>query len=563
MRVVLDHIRKSAAAFSGVARNKHLRWLQLAWAFAINGHWAYSIAVAVYAYKASGTAAVGIVYAVRLASAAFTAPLVGVLADRYRRETILLVSTLVRVVLMAIAAAAVYLDAAPIVIYVLVVVTAIATTPFRSSQAALTPSLANTPEELTAANAAASTVESVATFAGPAAAGLLLAVASTGVVFTINTLMLVVAAFFVARIWLGRREPAPTAAAAAEHESFFDRLFAGFRVIGRTRPLRVLTTILTAQTLMLGALQVYLVVVAFKLLDRGAAGVGVLNAAIGVGAIVGGVLMFALTGAKRFSVPFAIGVAFCGVPLVLIGLWSNFGFALLMFGVLGLANSATDVAGLTLVQRAVPDEFLGRVFSVIQMLWYLSLALGAALAPAVLHLIGIRAAIAVTGGFLVVLVAALWLPLAPIDDEVAPPDRALVHLLESVSIFAPLPGAPLEYLARRLAPLRVDAGEVIVREGDAGDRFYIVSEGSVEVSEYGRTISELGPGGYFGEIALIRDVPRTATVTAKTPVVLYALDRDDFLSAVTSHESSAEAAEEIVSARLAGIPIAGARVPTV
>jgi CRP-like cAMP-binding protein len=121
----------------------------------------------------------------------------------------------------------------------------------------------------------------------------------------------------------------------------------------------------------------------------------------------------------------------------------------------------------------------------------------------------------------------------------------------------------LEHLAGRLVPLRLDPATVVVREGDSGDRFYIVAEGTVEVSEYGRTISELGPGGYFGEIALIRDVPRTATVTSKTPVVLYALDRDDFLSAVTAHEPSAEAAEEVVSARLAGIPIAGARVPTV
>jgi CRP-like cAMP-binding protein len=112
-------------------------------------------------------------------------------------------------------------------------------------------------------------------------------------------------------------------------------------------------------------------------------------------------------------------------------------------------------------------------------------------------------------------------------------------------------------------PIRLDPETLIVREGDAGDRFYIVADGQVEVTEDGRKVSELGPGGYFGEIALIRDVPRTATVTARTPVVLYALDREDFLAAVASNEPSATAAEEVVNARLTGASVAGARVPTV
>ena len=150
---------------------------------------------------------------------------------------------------------------------------------------------------------------------------------------------------------------------------------------------------------------------------------------------------------------------------------------------------------------------------------------------------------------------------ARIDAAAGAPDSDDLRILASVPIFAPLPGMTLEHLASRLVPLRLEPGTVIVKVGDPGDRFYIVADGTVEVSKYGRAISELGPGGYFGEIALIRDVPRTATVTSTTPVVLYALDREDFLAAVTSHPPSAEAAEEVVSSRLAGIPIAGARLP--
>ena len=91
-----------------------------------------------------------------------------------------------------------------------------------------------------------------------------------------------------------------------------------------------------------------------------------------------------------------------------------------------------------------------------------------------------------------------------------------------------------------------------MREGDEGDRFYMVAEGELEVTQQDATIAELEAGDYFGEIALLRDTSRTATVTARTKAVLYALDREDFLAAVTGHPQSAEAAETVMSARLAG-----------
>ena len=220
-----------------------------------------------------------------------------------------------------------------------------------------------------------------------------------------------------------------------------------------------------------------------------------------------------------------------------------------------------DVAGFTLIQRAVPDDVLARVFGVIQMLWLLTLGIGALVAPAAVDALGIETALIVTGAGLVVLVALFFPKLSEIDAEAPAPEADELRVLTSVPIFAPLPGASLEHLAGRLVPLRLDPGTVIVREGDAGDRFYIIAEGEVEVSEGGQPLPGIEQGGYFGEIALIRDVPRTATVVAKTPVVLYALDREDFLAAVTSHAPSEQAAEEVVSARLAGVPVAGSRLP--
>jgi MFS family permease len=554
---VRDNLRESAAGFRAVVGSPNLRRLVVAWALAIVGHWAYLVAVSVYAFMAGGSTAVGIITAVRLCVAAFVAPFVGVLGDRHQRERILLVSNLSRTGLIGAAAVAVFADAPPIVIYALAVAAAIATTAYRPAQAALLPSLARTPGELTSTNAVVSTIESLAIFIGPAIAGFLLAVASTGVVFTVNAAMLAASTFFLVRIKAPRVEKKPE----VESATIVSELFAGFRAILQHRSLRIMIGLLTAQNALEGAVQVYIVVAGVELLGLGTSGVGYLNSAIGIGALIGGFVALSLTGVRRLSPAFLLGVAFMGVPVALIGIWPEKAFALLMFGVLGFAACIMDVAGLTIVQRVVPDDVLARVFGVIQMLWYLSLSVGALVAPALVGAIGIEGALVVTGVYLIVLVVLGWIPVARIDASAAAPAADELRILASVPILAPLPGSSLEHLAGRLVPLRVDAGTIIVREGDTGDRFYMVVEGEVEVSEDGRPISELGPGGYFGEIALIRNVPRTATVTARTPAVLYAMEREDFLAAVTGHPPSAEAAETVVSSRLARVAQSGVQLP--
>jgi hypothetical protein len=335
--------------------------------------------------------------------------------------------------------------------------------------------------------------------------------------------------------------------------------FAGFGAIGHDRSLRYMMGLLTAQTAVAGAVQVFIVVAAVELLDLGTAGVGYLNSAMGVGSVIGSIGALSLTGVRRLSPAFLLGALFMGIAVIGVGLWPEVGVALIMFGLFGLSSSVLDVAGLTIIQRAVPDDVLARVFGVIQMLWLSSMGLGAVLAPSLDNWLGLDNAMIATGAFLVVLVGLSWISVARIDAAAPPPEANELRILVSVPIFAPLSGGSLEHLATRLVPLRVEAGTVIVQEGDTGDRFYIVAEGEVEVTQSGAPLTELGAGGYFGEIALLRDVARTATVTAHTDVVLYALDRDDFLAAVTGHPQSAEAAETVMAARLAGPAATGYR----
>jgi len=556
MRGLGRRLGTTGAAFSAVARNANLRWLELAWTASIVGHYAFLIAVSVYAYNEGGEKAVGVIFLARLIPAALISPFAGLLGDRYRRDRVLLTTNATRIVLVGAAAVAVFVDASSTTVYGLSIAATIATTPFRSAQAALTPALARTPTELTAANAVASGIESIAVFAGPALAGVLLGLASTGTVFMLTALLLVASMLFILLIKI---EHVPRPKHEIEASTILSEAFAGFTAIGRHPALRVMMVPLTAQTAVAGAVQVFIVVAALELLDLGEGGVGYLNAAIGVGAFIGAVGALSFAGARRLSTIFLVGVALMGLPLIAIGVWPELVVAVLVLGLMGFGNSLTDVSGLTLVQRAVSDDVMARVFGVVQMLWLASLGIGAALVPVLIAALGVKGALIATGALLPVLVLLLGAKVAKIDAAAPAPDATELRILGSVPIFAPLPGGSLEHLASRLVPMRLDPGTMIVREGDPGDRFYIVAEGRVEVSQDGVVLSELEPGGYFGEISLIRDVPRTATVTASTSVVLYALDREDFLAAVTGHPQAAEAAETVMSARLAGLATTGYR----
>src|SRR5262249_30842401 len=478
-------------------------------------------------YGVGGEKAVGLVFLARLIPAALVAPFAGMLGDRYPRERVLLVTNLTRIVLVGAAALGVFVDAHAWVVYGLSIAATIATTPFRSSQAALTPTLAQTPEELTAANAVASGIESIAVFAGPALAGILLAVASAGTVFTITALLIVASAGFIVLVRVERagepRRELRAATIAAER-------LAGFTALGSHSSLRVMMVLLAAQTTIFGAVQVFIVVAALQLLDLGNQGVGFLNAAIGVGAFIGAVGALSLTGARRLSPAFLFGIVLIGLPLIAIGLWQSVVVAVVAFTLMGIGSSLVDVAGLTLVQRAVPEEVLARVFGVIQMLFLASIGIGAALVPALISWLGVETALIAAGAFLPVLVLALGRTVARSDAQADAPETHELRLLASVPIFAPLPGGSLEHLASRLVPMRVEPGTVVIREGDHGDRFYIVAEGRLEVSQEDVAISDLGPGGYFGEIALLRDVARTATVVATTQAGLYGLGTPQFLS---------------------------------
>jgi MFS family permease len=546
VRRLLGHLAESGRAFSDVFRNESLRRIELAWAASILGTWAYGIAVVVYAYDQGGPTAVGVVGLGRWLAAAVASPFAALLGDRYDRRWVMVASDLARAGLIAAAAVAAFADAPAIAIYVIAGLVGVAATAFRPAEAALIPSLARTPEELTAANVAASTIESVGIFGGPAIGGLLLATTGPGVVFLVTACALLGSAFLVAGV-----KPLGEAKEKVEHEagSVVDELLAGFRTIARERRLRLLVGLFSAQTFVDGMLNVLIVVIALKLLDSGQAGVGFLNSAVGVGGLLGALAAAALVGRGRQAADFGIGIFIWGIPIALVAVWPNQAFVLVLLAVVGIGNTIVDVSGMTLLQRAAPDEVLARVFGVLESLLLLTVGLGAIVAPLLLNWLGTRGALIVAGALLPVVVIPAWPMLNAIDRAAEVPAERL-DVLRANPIFGPLPESTLEQLAQALDEVLVQSGEEVVRQGEPGDRFYLVKDGALEVRVDGALVQSLGPGGSFGEIALLRDVPRTATVRARTAAVLYALERRDFLAAVTGFGPSLSAAEAVIGMRL-------------
>jgi MFS family permease len=544
---VRERLREAKDAFAAVFSNPALRRVEISWALSITAYWVFIVALSLFAYEEGGAAAVGLVGLIRVLPSVVAAPFAAMLGDRYPRHRVIFLVNIARTALILAAAAVALLDVHLGVIYLLTALVGLMQSLFRPTQSALLPSLARSPEELTAANLVLTTIESLGVFLGPAVGGIMLALTGTDVVFAVSAIAFLLSALLLAGVRPEReveRRPPPSGGILRES-------FAGFATIGRDPKLRVIVGLYGAQTLVAGALNVLIVIVSLELLDMGEAGIGFLNSAIGVGGLVAGFAAMALLTRNKLATDFAVGLFLWGLPIALIGVVPEPAFALAMLCIVGLGVTLVDVAGLTLLQRAVPDEVMTRVFGVVQSVFVGTLGLGAILAPVLIELFGIRGALIASGGLLPALALLYWRRLLRIDAEsLAPSELALVSRL---AIFRPLPPATINQLSSALIAVHATGGERIITEGDHGDRFYVIGKGEVDVSSEGRHVATLGEGEYFGEIALLRDVPRTATVTAKADVELYALERDEFLSAVTGHPESMDAADAVVAARLAGL----------
>lgn len=528
-----------------VFRNRNIRRLELAWGAAITAEWAHFVALGVFAYDAGGTAAVGIAGLVRLLPAALVAPFAASFGDHFRRERFLAVIALVGAAALAGSAVAFYAGENVPAIFALSAVVGLAVTLVRPVQQAVLPSLARNTQELIGSNGASSTVESLGTLIGPLLAGVLVSVADVGVVFAVGAGAMLAAAIFFSLVRVeGRLRVAP----APGTKSTRALLIAGIEFLARAPGPRMVVGLIAAQAFVRGCLNVLIVVAAFQVLDADESAIGYMTAAIGVGGLLGALGAFTL-GGRRLAVVFGVALVFWGLPIVLMAPSSFLVTALVLLAVVGAANSIEDVASFTLLQRIVPDDVLARAFGAIWGLAMGGVALGSIFAPAVVSLFGAQAALVVVGLILPVLALLAWSRLAAID-RAAPCPSGQLAMIDHVPMFAPLSLAAKEQLATALVPMSVSAGDAVIRANDSGEHFYIVVDGEFEILA-GDARLAAHAGDHFGEIALLRDVPRTATVKALVDSQVYALERADFLAAVTGHSDVRAAGEDVATERLA------------
>lgn len=531
------------AVLRATLRNPALRRVQLAFAGFNAAEYGVWVAMLVYAYEQGGATTAGVIAVVQLLPAAAVAPLAAGTADANPGRMLALGYGL-QAAAMAVTAVLLALDAPAGAAYAGAVVAASAVTLTRPAQAALLPTLVDGPEQLTAANAVCGWVESSSVLVGPALAGALLGVGGPEAAFGFFAAAVGGSTILVAG--LGEASaPAPAETA----EGLRRQATAGLRALGTVPGAGSVVAVLAMQFAVIGALDVLTVVLALDVLDLGSSAAGYLTAAFGAGGAFGAALALGLVG-RRTLVPAIVGAAAAwGVAFALVGVWELAVPAFLLIALGGSARSLLDVAGRTLLQRAAPPEALARVFGLLEGLLMLGLALGSLSVPILIHATGTGTAFAIAGLSLPALAVARLGALRRVDASVHAPVAELAALRSS-TIFASLPGPELEGLARSLRLSEWPAGDVLIREGEPGDRFYLVRAGTLHVTSGGRTLSRLGPGDGFGEIALLHDVPRTATVTAGTDVALWELERAPFLAAVTGYVSARQAATTLSRERL-------------
>ena len=520
--------------------------VELTWATAALGNWTFSILLALYAYAHGGTGAVALALVVRMLPAGLAAPYAAMLADRHSRRTVLLWSSALRTFALLGCAAAAAVGAPLGAVLALATLFTIANTAHRPAQAALTPQFARTPAELAAANVCWSTLEYVGFLLGSLAAGLLASVVALDVGFAACAVALAATWLVVASL---PRDARPAPLDGAEPDAVGE-LLAGARTVWAHPEIRFLVGVYAINALVQGIIDVLIVICALELLGLGASGAGWLNAAWGIGGIAGGGAALALLGRGRLASGLWGGLALAGIAFLLVGIWAAAAPAFPLLAAMGVGFALVETALLTLNQRLAADDVLARVFGVEESLEVVMLGLGSVIAAALVGVLGIQGAVIVTGAVLPLVALAIAPRLAGTVAGARVPERAFARI-RSLPVFAPLPIAMLETLALRLHERRFAAGAPIVVQGEVGDAFYVIDAGTVAVTVDGAPRRELSAGDAFGEIALLHDVPRTATVTACETVDALVIDRDQFLDSIGAHARSARVAEAAASDHLA------------
>ena len=540
-------VRRSAATQAQAARTafarRSLRLLLLSYFGYSLARKASRVALLVLAFDLGGVRATAGMAVAMLLPAVIVAPVGSALGDRISPDRALGLGYAAQGLALMGTALVVLLQAPLGMIALLAAITNAAFTITRPIHQATLPDVAEHPDELPLGNAASVWVDGVASLAGPLLAGMVLTLAGAGELLLVLAAVCVLAALMSLRVVLRRIVRAPEPAPVR------DVLLDGLRELRRDRDGAALTVLVALQYAVVGLLDVLLVVFVVDVLARPSASASILAAAIGAGAALGGAMSITLSGRPRLAPALLTGAAMTGVPVTALAVTGRLGVVEALLVAYGAGKAIITVAGQTLLQRTVPEDVSARVFGIQEGLIQATSAVGSALGPILVAWFGVRGAL-VASGAIVPVAALLALPaLRRLDGRAVVPGPVF-DLLAAVPFLGVLSLRTLERLARGTGSRTVAAGATVIRQGDRADRFYVVERGTARVDVSGTFARMIGPGDGFGEIALLEDSPRTATVTALEDMSVVSLDRGEFLSAVTTNAPALEGARWHASDRL-------------
>lgn len=537
----------TALVFRTVLRNRAIRRTMAAFlAFNAQEH-AVWLAVTLYAYERGGAATAGAVATAQLVPAALIAPLGSVLGDRIARRRALLLGYLLQAISAAGLGVAMWLGP-PLLAYGLAVIAACSITLTRPVQNALLPELSATPDELTAANSVAGTIESLGLMVGPLLNSALIVLEGPGTVCVAFGAVMGGAALLTTRLPAappGRDRPAEVGT------GLMSEVTAAVRRLRVDPQAAAVTAFAGVPFAMLGMFDIFYAVLAVDLLATGAEGAGVLNAAVGLGGLAGAAATALLVGRRRLGGPVGLGAVLMGAAAMVVALPATLIPVVALLALAGAAKSYVDVGVRTILQRSVDGQILARVFGIHEALVMTGLAVGAAAVPVLIAVLGTRGGLVGAGALLLVCGVIVLPAMFALDRRATLPDPTHLSLLRATGFLARAPHRVLERLAVALQPVSVPAGAEFIRQGDPGHHLFVLASGEYVVERSGTEVARHSePGSYVGEIALLREEPRTSSVRATTHLELYALGRDDFLSALGASPRALGSVHEEAARRL-------------